>query len=109
MAKIINNNKNFGTDICKTDACIAAGQLLKSNLNLSADPCDDFYEFACGGYVATHTVPNDKTIIGQRFGIEDTLKQKVLQVLNGPNKASDSKSVKYTRDLYRACIDSGIK
>jgi len=30
---------------------------LQQSLNISVDPCEDFYEFACGGWVQRHPVP----------------------------------------------------
>ena len=30
---------------------------LQQSLNMSVDPCEDFYEFACGGWVQRHPVP----------------------------------------------------
>ena len=30
---------------------------LQQSLNMSVDPCEDFYAFACGGWVQRHPVP----------------------------------------------------
>lgn len=30
---------------------------LKASLNMSVNPCEDFYEFSCGGWIKAHPVP----------------------------------------------------
>jgi putative endopeptidase len=37
------------------------------SLDRTADPCDDFYQFACGGYIAKTEIPNDKPIAMRSF------------------------------------------
>jgi predicted metalloendopeptidase len=40
-----------------SNVCQTAGKSIRDSLNSSVDPCDDFYEFACDGWKATHTIP----------------------------------------------------
>ncbi|XP_065648256.1 endothelin-converting enzyme homolog isoform X2 [Hydra vulgaris] len=43
--------------VCETERCMLLAENLKKSINFSVDPCDDFHEFACGIWPATHPIP----------------------------------------------------
>ena len=37
--------------ICNTPGCVRAAYTLLQNMDSTAEPCEDFYQYACGGFV----------------------------------------------------------
>ena len=78
---------------CNKQTCLHAAAYLTRNLDTSVDPCDNFYQYACGGWTATHEVPPDKTTLT----VMDEMKQKAEE-----KRREVSKHQLYMISLLRA-------
>ena len=43
--------------MCLTPGCIQLSAQIAAAINQSADPCQDFYQFSCGGWVKDNITP----------------------------------------------------
>lgn len=53
-----SNHVNYGSDnsTCLTPECIRLAASYLNNMNRDANPCEDFYEFACGKYATRKVI-----------------------------------------------------
>ena len=42
-------------------------------MDITADPCEDFFRFACGGWIDSNEIPDEKNIWGRFEEIDDML------------------------------------
>ena len=61
--------------------CITTAAEILDKLNENVDPCDDFYQFACGGYIASTVIPDDHTKVSSFSIIDDKLNEQVVFLL----------------------------
>ncbi|KHJ99554.1 hypothetical protein OESDEN_00457, partial [Oesophagostomum dentatum] len=70
-----DDSKNVGT----SPGYVVASDMLTKSINFSVDPCEDFFEFTCGNWIANHPIPKHKTSYSQ-FGV---LSDKVQEEMRG--------------------------
>ncbi|XP_033207207.1 neprilysin-4-like isoform X2 [Belonocnema kinseyi] len=75
-------------------------------MNKSVDPCQDFYKFACGGWIDKHPIPQSQAAWDQLSLLREELLQKLRILLEEPDKDDDLRPVKLARNLYRTCMDT---
>ncbi|GFT20294.1 endothelin-converting enzyme 2, partial [Nephila pilipes] len=47
-------------EYCTTPACVRAAASIINDMDPSVNPCEDFYQFACGGWIKSNPLPEDK-------------------------------------------------
>jgi endothelin-converting enzyme/putative endopeptidase len=75
-----------------------------ASLDRTADPCVDFYQFACGGWMASHPMPADRA----RWATFDELQDRNDQALRTILEAAAATPTADTRkigDYYGSCMD----
>src|SRR3954452_6852275 len=74
-------------------------------LDRKADPCVDFYQFACGGWVAKNPVPADRRSFGRFTELQDRNFMILRRILESPAASESSDDRKKAADYYAACMD----
>jgi len=73
-------------------------------LDRSADPCVDFYQFACGGWLAANPVPPDRGRWARSSEIEDHVQAALRDILDDAARGADP-ATKQLGDFYASCLD----
>src|SRR5437764_754178 len=75
-------------------------------LDRNADPCIDFYQFSCGGWVKNNPVPSDQALWGRFNELAERNRAILREILEtdakpGPRSPNDQK----IGDYYATCMD----
>ncbi|CAH1378010.1 endothelin-converting enzyme homolog isoform X2 [Tenebrio molitor] len=98
-------------ELCLSEQCINTASNVLQAMDRSADPCTDFYQYSCGGWMASNPVP-DWTATWDRLALlRESLMQSMKQLLERGDEINSSNSselegIRKARALYRTCMDT---
>ncbi|XP_077582062.1 endothelin-converting enzyme 1 [Stigmatopora nigra] len=91
--------------VCLTEPCITVASAVLSALDRSVDPCQDFYNYACGGWIKSNPLPEGKS----RWGPFSTLWEHNMLVmkhlLENTTMTGLSKAEEKAQRYYQACMN----
>ncbi|XP_069495334.1 phosphate-regulating neutral endopeptidase PHEX isoform X2 [Ambystoma mexicanum] len=95
--------------LCLTPECIEAAAAIRSKLNQSVDPCDNFFQFACGGWISDNPIPEDMTNYGIYPWLRHNVDLKLKALLERPiSKRRDSEGIQKAKLLYMSCMNETV-
>ena len=47
------------TDVCESQACWEESAAFKATMDLNVDPCENFYDFACGKFLKNEKIKKE--------------------------------------------------
>ena len=75
-----------------------------ASLDRTADPCNDFYQFACGGWLAGHPIPADRSDWTRFDELQDRNDEMLHRILETA-AATPTAETKKIGDYYGSCMD----
>nr|CAD7571921.1 unnamed protein product [Timema californicum] len=101
---VISRSVQHKSDALDRSATEAASRIFES-VNKEVNPCEDFYEFACGGWIKSHPVPETQSSWDQFWSLREALLLDLRELLEEPGSEDEINPVKQARALYRTCLD----
>ena len=60
-ASVMTASVSSPSHVCLTESCILQTAKLLQEMDRTVEPCQDFYQFACGGFMKRTSIPDDRT------------------------------------------------
>ena len=77
------------------------------NIDATANPCTNFYQYACGGWLKNNPIPADQARWGRFDQLEERNRDVLHEILEAASKpdASRDSTARMIGDYYAACMD----
>jgi predicted metalloendopeptidase len=78
-----------------------------ANLDTSTDPCVDFYQYACGGWMKNNPIPPDQSRWGRFQALAERNREILREILEDAAKPAATRDAvtRQIGDFYAACMD----
>uniref|UniRef100_A0A673XAU9 Neprilysin n=1 Tax=Salmo trutta TaxID=8032 RepID=A0A673XAU9_SALTR len=94
----------FLDGVCTTADCTQSASRLIENMDANVDPCDNFYQYACGGWLKKNIIPETSS----RYSTFDILRDELEVVLKDVLEKSvegEASALTKAKTLYRSCTN----
>ena len=101
-------SKDEKKKVCTTTACVHASAYITDQMDRNIDPCQDFYQFVCGNWDKTITIPDTKPKYTTFSVVLDRNKKNIRSMIESNSttiKGNHSKTVEKLKTYYRMCLN----
>lgn len=77
------------TNVCHTAGCVSAAADMLRFIDEKIDPCDDFYDFACGKFLSETTLTDEKVSVDTFSIARDIMQSQLLRLIDSPIEPDD--------------------
>ncbi|XP_069474514.1 neprilysin [Ambystoma mexicanum] len=94
----------YDDGVCKSAECVQSASRIIENMDTSVEPCSDFYQYACGGWLKKNIIPETSSRYSSFDILRDELEVVLKDVLEKPSN-NDTLAVQKAKTLYKSCTN----
>lgn len=96
------------TSQCESPDCVTTSGVMLAKMDLTVDPCRDFYQYACAAYTKDVMIPPDR-VIWSTFNVMSRRTNAVMRQLLETNgfeyKGINSSAIQKAKRFYASCMN----
>lgn len=74
-------------------------------MDSSVEPCDDFYNYACGKFLQDTSIPDEKVSVNTFSVIGDRLQEQLRSLVTEEIQENEGTPFKLAKNMYKLCMN----
>ncbi|XP_054014694.1 neprilysin-4-like [Hylaeus anthracinus] len=91
--------------VCENEECKKIGKMILESMDESVDPCDDFYEYACGKWAEKNPAPPKEDSWSLWQILMRRIYKQLQEIIETEQKPDDLFAVKLAKMWYKSCMN----
>uniref|UniRef100_A0A2C9LSU7 Peptidase M13 N-terminal domain-containing protein n=1 Tax=Biomphalaria glabrata TaxID=6526 RepID=A0A2C9LSU7_BIOGL len=101
-------SQNDNQRVCHTEDC-RLGQQIASMMDTSVDPCEDMFQFSCGGWLRDNPLPVNGEYLTLLDKLKTQNKKEIIQFLENDDvrdQCRESTALEKARTIFKTCTQT---
>lgn len=92
-------------NVCTSEVCAKESTIMRNSMDQTVNPCENFYDFACGNYVRNTVLPEDKAVDLSFFQVQDKVSEQLRLILMEDPQPDELQPFKLAKEFTKICMD----
>ncbi len=90
---------------CLSTPCLDTAARLTASMDTTVDPCNNFYQYACGGWQQRHVIPPDRSDVTVLAVVTDRNDERLRELMESPIMRNTTLSTeRKVKEFFASCL-----
>ena len=103
--EVFDDRSTLKNDFCRSPQCVISASKMDNLIDWKADPCENFYNFACGSFICDSTLHDRRDSLNVFTMTDDKLKYQLRRLFTRKIVDDEIEPYKMVKRLFTSCMD----
>lgn len=105
-ARSVNSvSKEQSVEICQSKECRKVAKNINASMDYSKDPCVDFFDYVCGGWIKANPIPRSSSTYSTFAKLNGRVERNLRHILEKGITSSSKKLFQLPKNFFESCMD----